>query len=274
MNNNLTNSIKSSTDLLSSPYVFSEKSKATSLHVELVSFLYGATSIERRKAAIEIINNTKADIVVFCGHTLGKPEDLDLVVQSNTNEHTVSFLEVKKTKEMFFLQGKTLYPVTKQIFTSSDDIDETKANFFLQAMLGNRTFVVKGRVCRIIMCGENNILRNFNDPDKPIEFRYKDDEQLSATFSEMICASDIIFNPIHTPQGNQGKIERRRWFFSADGRYYFSTSNTKDYKDRGLNRDETKLEASVQYSYHNSKRIFAVHAQCTRIYKSQIFEVN
>ena len=115
---------------------------------------------------------------------------------------------------------------------------------FLHELERNRTFEIEGCRILVIQCGEINILKNIQSDDNRVEFRLCDDERLRNQFLRILNDSKIILNPIHSPMGNQGKMEKRRVYFSQDNRFYFSTSNSKE----GSSNLDLK---SLQYAYYN-----------------------
>ena len=79
--------------------------------------------------------------------------------------------------------------------------------------------------------------------------------------------TDIFLNPIHTFQGHQNQISKRRAALSSGGRYYLSTAST--------NKPEQSLRLkSLQYICHDGKELFIkpdIHKE--EGYVSRIIEI-
>ena len=78
-------------------------------------------------------------------------------------------------------------------------------------------------------------------------FRFEDDAIMNQRFADFLNNTDIILNPMHSPMGNQGKMRKRREFFSDNNRAYFSTANFED--------EESISKKSVQYACINGKEL-------------------
>ena len=98
------------------------------------------------------------------------------------------------------------------------------------------------------------------------DIRLSDNKSLTDRFNKLLKGAKIILNPIHTPMGNQGKLQKRREFLSNDKRYYFSASNTKE--------DSGNLEIkSLQYAFYNGKPLTEIDTQRTEYSISRIYEI-
>ena len=74
-------------------------------------------------------------------------------------------------------------------------------------------------------------------------FRFEDDTELSGRFASILDNTQIVLNPIHYPMGNQGKMKKRREYYSNNNRAYFSTANFSD--------EESINNKSLQYACIN-----------------------
>jgi hypothetical protein len=205
----------------------------------------------------EIINSSKADLILFAGHTLASHRDVDELNTLLDNNRTTAVIEVKKdTKSkslpvyhsLFLLQNgvaKDIY--THQLFTDSKTIKaypELGEHLMLE-LETRRNFSTANRNVSVIQCGENNILRNIQSEGNRAVFRFEDDAILNKRFADFLNNTDIILNPMHSPMGNQPKMCKRREFFSSNNRAYFSTANFED--------EESIYNKSVQYACINGK---------------------
>ena len=225
--------------------------------VQLVSYKSTLRADSRLQHTAEIINSSKADLILFAGHTLASHRDVDELNTLLDNNRTTAVIEVKKdTKSkslpvyhsLFLLQNgvaKDIY--THQLFTDSKTIKaypELGEHLMLE-LETRRNFSTANRNVSVIQCGENNILRNIQSEGNRAVFRFEDDAILNQRFAAFLNNTDIILNPMHSPMGNQGKMRKRREFFSDNNRAYFSTANFED--------EESIYNKSVQYACINGK---------------------
>ena len=225
--------------------------------VQLVSYKSTLRADSRLQHTAEIINSSKADLILFAGHTLASHRDVDELNTLLDNNRTTAVIEVKKdTKSkslpvyhsLFLLQnGVTKDIYTHQLFTDSKTIKaypELGEHLMLE-LETRRNFSTANRNVSVIQCGENNILRNIQSEGNRAVFRFEDDAILNKRFADFLNNTDIILNPMHSPMGNQPKMCKRREFFSSNNRAYFSTANFED--------EESIYNKSVQYACINSK---------------------
>ena len=225
--------------------------------VQLVSYKSTLRADSRLQHTAEIINSSKADLILFAGHTLASHRDVDELNTLLDNNRTTAVIEVKKdTKSkslpvyhsLFLLQNgvaKDIY--THQLFTDSKTIKaypELGEHLMLE-LETRRNFSTANRNVSVIQCGENNILRNIQSEGNRAVFRFEDDAILNKRFADFLNNTDIILNPMHSPMGNQPKMRKRREFFSDNNRAYFSTANFED--------EESIYNKSVQYACINGK---------------------
>jgi len=225
--------------------------------VQLVSYKSTLRADSRLQHTAEIINSSKADLILFAGHTLASHRDVDELNTLLDNNMTTAVIEVKKDAKskslpvyhsLFLLQNgvaKDIY--THQLFTDSKTIKaypELGEHLMLE-LKTRRNFSVANRNVSIIQCGENNILRNIQSEGNRPVFRFEDDSIMNQRFADFLDNTDIILNPMHSPMGNQGKMRKRREFFSDNNRAYFSTANYDD--------EESIYNKSVQYACVNGK---------------------
>ena len=225
--------------------------------VQLVSYKSALRAESRLQHTAEIINSSKADLILFAGHTLASHRDVDELNTLLDNNRTTAVIEVKKdTKSkslpvyhsLFLLQNgvaKDIY--THQLFTDSKTIKaypELGEHLMLE-LETRRNFSTANRNVSVIQCGENNILRNIQSEGNRAVFRFEDDAILNQRFAAFLNNTDIILNPMHSPMGNQGKMRKRRELFSSNNRAYFSTANFED--------EESIYNKSVQYACINGK---------------------
>jgi hypothetical protein len=208
--------------------------------IQLVSFKTSLRADYRLRYTANIINASTADLILFAGYTLSYDIDALMLAELIENKKTTAILEVKNDnssqlnpihKSLFILQNgilKSMY--SYQIFAESAQIDGMPyiADHLITELETRRRLKVANHKAIVFQCGENGILKNIQSQGNSAVFRFQDDTELSNRFDKVISNADIILNPIHSPMGNQGKMSKRREYFSANNRAYFSTANFDD----------------------------------------------
>lgn len=246
------------------------------MKIQLTSFQNGLSDKTRLDLTSRIINNSIADLILFSGHTIGFVNEIEKLRLALENKKTEVIFELENISSrkisncLYHIKdGKINNLYTNQIFTQSGEIEN---NYELGDRLINeletkRKFEINGLNFLIIQCGEINILKNIQSDNNRVEFRLLSDRTLSKRFKQITKTIDVVLNPIHTPMGNQGKIQKRREFLSANSKYYFSTSNTKE--------DSTNLNLrSMHYAFFNSKEMTEIDKFLTDNSVSRIYEIN
>lgn len=245
------------------------------MKIQLVSYVHGLSNKMRLDITSSIFNDSTADLLLFCGHTIGSVNDIDKLQSRLTNNKSEAVFELEnmnssKINNCLYQikQGKIKNLYTNQIFTQSGEIEGNTelGDRFIYEMEKNRKLNTKGRSILIMQCGEINILRNIQNDNNRVEFRLSYDYNLTNRFNKLFSNTDIILNPIHTPMGNQGKMKKRREFLSQNNKYYFSASNTKE----GC---ETLINKSLQYAYHNAKELKEFDRIVKENFISRIYEI-
>ena len=245
------------------------------MKIQITSYINNLSDKDRLDLTIEIINNTKADLLLFSGHTIGFVNDIEILSSKINNTKSEVIFELKDVNSKFI--SNCLYHIknneirslnTNQIFSESIEIEGNHelADRLLFEFENRRKIKIKKLSILIIQCGEINILRNIQSKDNKVLFRFANNQKLNDRFDKLLSKVDIILNPIHSPMGNQGKMHKRRLFLSKEGKYYFSTSNTKN------NSDNLSLK-SLQYAYKNGKELIEIEKFETENSISRIYEI-
>ena len=227
--------------------------------VQLVSYKSTLRADSRLRYTAEIINSSKADLILFAGHTLASHWDIDELNTLIDNDKTIAVIEVKDNaislmnpvrNSLFLLHnGVAKDMFTHQLFSDSKNISTYRelGEHLMLELETRRIFSAANRNVSIIQCGENNILRNIQSEGNRAVFRFDNDAIMNQRFADYLNNTDIILNPMHSPMGNQGKMRKRREFFSDNNRAYFSTANFED--------EESISNKSVQYACINGKEL-------------------
>jgi len=243
--------------------------------IEIVSYKHGLPDETRLQLTAEIINNSTSDLLLFSGHTIKFVNEIESLKRLINNKKSEVILELQDINSDKI--GNCLYRVTRgklisiysnQIFTQSSEIEGNYqlADRLLHELESNRKIEINGISILIIQCGEINILKNIQSEENRVEFRMSDDKSLTDRFNKILKETKIILNPIHTPMGNQGKMLKRREYFSQHKRYYFSACNTKE------NSDNLDLK-SLQYAYYNGDLLAEIDTKKTEFSIRRIYKI-
>ncbi len=90
---------------------------------------------------------------------------------------------------------------TFQFFTTSGAIEDNDVliEAFVNELETRRQFKVGDKNCLLLMCGENNILKNIQSEDNKVTIRIED-KKLEKRFRNILKGVYFILNPIHKPQ--------------------------------------------------------------------------
>ncbi|OQA65103.1 MAG: hypothetical protein BWY38_02732 [Ignavibacteria bacterium ADurb.Bin266] len=244
------------------------------MRIQITSYISGLSNKDKFELTKEIINNSTADLLLFSGHTIGFVNEIESLKTSITNKETEVIFELKdinseKIKNCLYhiKNGEIQNLYTNQIFAESGEIENNYqlADRLLYEFANKRKFNINKLSFLVIQCGEMNILKNIQSEENRVEFRLTEDAILNERFLKILNETDVFLNPIHSPMGNQGKIQKRREFLSQNEKYYFSTSNTKD--------DSRNLDLkSLQYAFYNGNDLIEeskiiTDKSISRIYK-------
>lgn len=246
------------------------------LKIELVSLRSSLKWQKRHSIFVDIINHSSSDIILFCGHSLIKEDEVFSLEQEIANKDVTVLFEVREIEESDFVkfkhglfmveQGKPRNLFTNQLFSTHGELDnnEMLCERFIQELENKRHFVIKEKRILILQCGELNIIKNLQGKDNQPIFRIPQREDLQVRFEKLLEKTDIVLNPIHTPMGNQGKMHKRRELLSSNNRFYFSTSQN----------GEKKMEAnSLQYAYYNGKELYENNIEVTDDYQIRCYVI-
>ena len=246
------------------------------MKVQLVSFRKNILPITKLKLVKQIYNASKADLVLFPGHSIENTLHLNKLASSLKNKYgSTAFIELhhigacNMTNWSFKIENNVLINCkTNQQFTYSTEIERNPflAENLLQHINTSRLHEVKGKLVCLLICGEINILKNIQTSGNRVEVRTK---EYKRNFNDVFQKADVIFNPLHTPMRNQGKMKKRREYLSSKSKSYFSTANLPvDSTESELQFSKSK---SLQYAFYNRKPIKPDDEKITTEYISRIF---
>lgn len=197
---------------------------------------------ERRTLISNIVNShPDFDLIVFSGDTLGKI-GLNDFLANNRNRHSTVILEFDSL--WAFIKGKNIIKRDiKQLFSESSQAKPEIVEELVERLENERKVEVEKNICRLVICGENNMLMNRQSEGNKVYFRVP---ELYDRFERIYKNADVFLNPAHTPMGNLGKMRKRWSFLSRDARLCVFTTNALD--SRGLHQDR------LQYIFKNGKR--------------------
>ncbi len=205
-----------------------------------------------------LFNESTADIILFPGWSFCDTTQAENFQKLIKNKKTLGFFDLAKldsrrlTNVLYSVYKGQLNFLSFQLFTDSGEItgNPILGQIFLKEFRDNRVFRIKGKLVRVIHCGELNILRNEqgNEDDRnKVAFRFQD-KMMEREFKRILNETSLILNPQHSQMGNQGKLSRRREYLSSQGRGYISTCNVARIK-------ELDTIKSAHYAYFNGAEI-------------------
>ena len=169
--------------------------------IQLVSFKSTLRADSRLRHTAEIINSSKADLILFAGHTLASHWDIDELNTLIDNDKTIAVIEVKENaisvlnpvcNSLFLLQnGVAKDMFTHQLFSDSKNISTYRelGEHLMLELETRRIFFAVNRNVSIIQCGENNILRNIQSEGNRAVFRFEDDAIMNQRFADFLYFS-------------------------------------------------------------------------------------
>ena len=253
--------------------------------IELISFRYNMREQKRLNLMLELINISRSNLIVFCGHSLYYQESLKVLQSKIENKTATVLFEVRNIKEnnnkfinlkncLYLIKEGTIQNLfTSQLFSESAHINNNEAlgERYINELETRRCFQVGDKICLVIQCGENNIIRNIQKEGNRPVFRLQERSDLEERFKNLLQHTDIILNPIHQPMGNSDKIGKRREYLSTDGRYYFSVSQNGQRK-RNQDYYDISIESNcLQYGYHDGKPINEINRDVSEDYQRRIY---
>ncbi len=229
------------------------------MKIQIVSYILDLNPAEKLAITTEIINKSKSDLVFFSGNTIDTLDNAISLSECVKNKKSTVLFEVSQLSigdlntqiihcPFLIRNGKLENMHTFQYFTTSDIIegDEFLAKAFVNELETRRQFEVGGHKCLLLLCGENNILKNIQSEKNKVVIRI-DNKKLVKRFTDVIKGVDLILNLIHMPQpGNQNKLHKRREYFSKNCRMYISTNNCKELSSKAK---------SIQYVYYDGNEL-------------------
>ncbi len=222
------------------------------MKIQLISFSGDMNPNYQMALVIDIINKSKADLILFPGHALRNSDDRNYVESCLSNEKVMALVEMKNDgimntpNELFlYREGEFEDMYTSQVFATADHVNgNTTLMNKLFDELPRRQFTCCKKRITVLQCGESAIVSGKGEG----EFRFKDNPDLNKRFHKLMDETDIFLNPIHTIQGHQNFISRRRSVLSSGGRYYLSAACTENWEQ------SLKLK-SIQYICHNGEEL-------------------
>jgi hypothetical protein len=256
--------------------------------VSLLTIDYDKIPEKNVKLTIEILNKLQdSDLILFSGWTLSNKADLDKVLQ-NINNKNIFVLEVgsgyfnrENNSEFGFYvvkERKIIKSAIKQIFMDSNEANNNENNIiktYLSKLEVERLFNIGNKNVRLIICGENNILRNKQKENNDVCFRI-DDNDLINQFQSVVKGTDIFLNSAHTPMGNLDKLKKRWVYLSQNNRICLFTTNEEtvpNIKSKPKTKIPNLHKSSLQYIFVNGEEKSG-NEEINNKYKITTIEIN
>ena len=65
------------------------------MKIQTISYRADITNSDKLKSTIELINNSKSDLLLFSGHTIGSIKDIEKLRSKIENKKTEAYLELE-----------------------------------------------------------------------------------------------------------------------------------------------------------------------------------
>jgi hypothetical protein len=195
-----------------------------------VPFPNEAEYISEIQLAAQVAINHRADLLVLPGWSLGYHEncgghrdvsEMTLyngknAIQEISNENDVAILADIKDTFCFIPRRPEIGPF-EQRFGSSQDNYEDYQNLMKEWTDGKRFFRLAGKTIGVLLCGENNILRNIRGNNNLPQLRYPE-----LGWSDQY---DVLINPSHTIMGQANLLHKRFAYLSQGGKTVIHCAN-------------------------------------------------
>lgn len=222
------------------------------MKIQLISFSGELNPNYQMALIVNIINNSNADLILFPGNALRDADDRYYVEDHLTNENVTAIIEIQKDgimgspNELFICREGELYDMyTSQVFSKAEHVNGNAV--LMEKLLDEMTrrqFECCGKRFTVLQCGESAIVSGKGGG----EFRFKENQTMNQRFERLMKDTDVFLNPIHTFQGRQNQISKRRSVLSSKGRYYLSAACTESWEQ------DLDLK-SLQYICHDGKEL-------------------
>ncbi|MBI3942470.1 MAG: hypothetical protein HY326_05605 [Chloroflexi bacterium] len=169
--------------------------------------------------AVTIAAEHLTDMIVLPGYSFGRgcPPPSSIPQQLADNSGISILAELDHT--YYFRPNEPRVGPLVQRFVSSKDVTRSEVQQVVSEFnQGKRVVEIKGKRIGILLCGENNILRNIRKEDYRAGPRYPD---IGWPFEY-----DILVNPSHTSMGEWHLLHKRFAYFSRSRVFLFCTNNT------------------------------------------------
>ncbi len=176
--------------------------------------------------AVGVAKKHKANLLLLPGNACGVAGPNGGVLQELADDNGVSILaEVNRTTSLFRpnKQHRQFYAQQFAVSPSNQESPDERVTFCKARKLielfnnGNRIFELAEKRIAVLLCGENNILRNVRADSNAVYPRYDD--------IEWPFGYDILVNPGHTSMGRWKLLHIRFAYFSRDGRTAIHCTN-------------------------------------------------
>lgn len=180
------------------------------------------------RAAIATAGEHGADMLLLPGNSLGNGNHDGRVLQGLANEMGVSILAEVNGITSLFRQNEPprQFPEQQFAFSSRDrehpdeqHVTPCKARKVIELLNNrNRVFNLAGKRIAVLLCGENNILRNVKAEHDAARPRYDDIDWPFKVYN-------VLVNPAHTSMGYWRFLHKRFAYFSRGGRTVIHCTN-------------------------------------------------
>jgi hypothetical protein len=178
------------------------------------------------ESALKVASEHGASLLALPANTIGKgnppPNQIPQItsdIQAMVDSTSISIIaELAEKDTRYFSPNSPVSNKMIQRFVDSEAANKNKeqvAQVLEDFKSGNRIITLDNKRIGILLCGENNILRNV-DHDNPVP-RYSD--------IEWFWDYEVLINPAHTIMGEPHLIQKRLEYFSQGNRTAIHCTN-------------------------------------------------
>lgn len=168
--------------------------------------------------AVRIALEHGSDLLVLPGYSFGHVVNMD-ATQEITNISNMAMLAEIGDFTYYLQPHKAITQLLKQQFGTGDEARADLIENVSKALEdGTRVVTIKGKRVGVLLCGENNIIRNKNHSTPVLR---------NPDLSWPYHTYDALVNPSHTSMGQWNLLHKRFEFFSSGGRHLLYCTNNR-----------------------------------------------
>lgn len=191
-----------------------------------VSIMTRYLSVSREESicveAIKCASKHKSNLLVFPGYHPSLPPPTTLLKLYEELSKKYNLFIIAEIKDTYLFTPEGLKKPFTQLFAKSSEkgVSHKVQMLYEEIVQGKRNFEIIEKKCRILLCGENNYLKNIRKDANKVVCRYR-----TAPWD---WGYDILINPAHTSMKRWPELNKRFEYLSASGKTVLYTTNNNN----------------------------------------------